>query len=248
MKILILTQGVKQQAILLMGLSMAKEYAKTIGLDFEYTFKETTKKFNSFTFESDVVGHAVGVRGEEIIDEYTGYKVVCLIFDADKIYPRPTNPMQQPLTIHGATPIQIPEFWYNVYPEVLCDYFLHEICHAGYWFGNNTQGDLTHKQQTFPQWQNKQPHEYYLWLLQGLKQYLEQEKPMEPILRLKSTNKEAVKRLQTLLNTKGYGLIVDGDFGMKTLSAVKDFQKAVVLTVDGVVGQKTWAELKKKPK
>lgn len=39
------------------------------------------------------------------------------------------------------------------------------------------------------------------------------------------------------------GLIPDGDFGAVTESGVKGFQAAAGLKADGVVGQKTWAEL-----
>jgi N-acetylmuramoyl-L-alanine amidase len=48
-----------------------------------------------------------------------------------------------------------------------------------------------------------------------------------------------VKELQRLLH-----LYEDGIFGPITEEAVKEFQKANGLTVDGVVGDKTWAKLK----
>ena len=49
-----------------------------------------------------------------------------------------------------------------------------------------------------------------------------------------------VQYLQKFLNWYGdYGLTVDGQFGSKTLSAVKSFQKKKGLTVDGIVGIKT---------
>lgn len=53
----------------------------------------------------------------------------------------------------------------------------------------------------------------------------------------------AVKKLQQLLNDKGYKLTVDGDFGSKTDAAVRAYQKANHLTVDGEVGEKTWWSL-----
>lgn len=56
---------------------------------------------------------------------------------------------------------------------------------------------------------------------------------------------QVVKTLQACLNTFGYGLDVDGSFGGKTDTAVKEFQKKNGLTVDGIVGQKTWNALLK---
>ena len=53
-----------------------------------------------------------------------------------------------------------------------------------------------------------------------------------------------VKSLQILLNGKGYKCgSCDGDFGNKTLAAVKAYQKDAGLVVDGIVGAKTWAAL-----
>ena len=54
---------------------------------------------------------------------------------------------------------------------------------------------------------------------------------------------EDVKRLQTLLNNEGYSLDVDGIFGEKTQSAVRQYQKNQGLDVDGIVGMNTWSAL-----
>lgn len=54
---------------------------------------------------------------------------------------------------------------------------------------------------------------------------------------------DTVKAAQTALNKYGAGLEVDGSFGSLTDTAVKEFQKANGLTVDGVVGPTTWAWL-----
>jgi hypothetical protein len=53
-----------------------------------------------------------------------------------------------------------------------------------------------------------------------------------------------VKELQTLLNDHGARLQVDGVFGRNTLAAVMDFQSQKGLTVDGIVGEKTWKALR----
>lgn len=50
---------------------------------------------------------------------------------------------------------------------------------------------------------------------------------------------EDVRRLQTILNRDGHGLIVDGHFGSATLNAVRIFQSQNKLKPDGVVGINT---------
>jgi len=57
-----------------------------------------------------------------------------------------------------------------------------------------------------------------------------------------------VKELQTLLDKHGFPCgEIDGIFGPATDTAVRSFQKANGLTVDGKVGEKTWAALRKEP-
>lgn len=63
------------------------------------------------------------------------------------------------------------------------------------------------------------------------------------VIKLGSKNND-VKIAQTLLNSKGYDCgKADGVFGNKTLAAVKAFQKNKGLTIDGIVGVKTWSVL-----
>ena len=55
---------------------------------------------------------------------------------------------------------------------------------------------------------------------------------------------EDVRTVQRLLNAKGFSCgAADGIFGVKTEAAVKAFQKAKGLAVDGIVGAKTWNAL-----
>lgn len=57
---------------------------------------------------------------------------------------------------------------------------------------------------------------------------------------------EAVKRLQETLKRLGHDPgLVDGIFGVKTEMAVRAFQNDAKITVDGIVGPKTWAALEK---
>lgn len=56
--------------------------------------------------------------------------------------------------------------------------------------------------------------------------------------------RESVKALQNILNEKGgYGLEADGYFGSNTESAVRQFQTANSLVIDGIVGPQTWGAL-----
>lgn len=66
---------------------------------------------------------------------------------------------------------------------------------------------------------------------------------MASILKLGSKGDE-VKKLQEQLNSSGnYNLNVDGVYGQKTLSAIKDYQTKQGLTVDGIAGSNTLGSL-----
>lgn len=65
----------------------------------------------------------------------------------------------------------------------------------------------------------------------------------EPILK-KGSNDPAVRDLQEALKALGYDVgPIDGVFGAKTESAVKKFQQAKEIAVDGVVGRITWINI-----
>lgn len=59
----------------------------------------------------------------------------------------------------------------------------------------------------------------------------------------KGSTGSSVKKLQKLLNQNGYSLSEDGNFGNKTLEAVKDYQSKSGLSADGIVGEQTWGAL-----
>jgi hypothetical protein len=72
-------------------------------------------------------------------------------------------------------------------------------------------------------------------------QYRQFENPM-PTVQFGNSG-VSVRVLQKLLLSSGYGIGVDGFFGAVTETAVKAFQNQRSLVADGIVGQKTWAEL-----
>jgi peptidoglycan hydrolase-like protein with peptidoglycan-binding domain len=61
----------------------------------------------------------------------------------------------------------------------------------------------------------------------------------------KGSRGEEVKTLQRLLNAFGSSLDVDGDFGSKTDKALREYQKAKGLEVDGICGKNSWTSLLK---
>lgn len=59
---------------------------------------------------------------------------------------------------------------------------------------------------------------------------------------------EEVKLLQTILNVSGFDCgLADGKFGEKTFVAVRLYQAARKLTIDGAVGKRTWGSLLAEP-
>ena len=56
---------------------------------------------------------------------------------------------------------------------------------------------------------------------------------------------DEVKKLQQALGSAGYSVDVDGIYGDKTRSAVRQYQRANGLGVDGIVGEQTWGALNK---
>ncbi len=59
----------------------------------------------------------------------------------------------------------------------------------------------------------------------------------------KGARQHPVRTLQHLLRAREKQVKVDGDFGPATEAAVRDFQKQKRLSVDGIVGPKTWRAL-----
>jgi hypothetical protein len=62
-------------------------------------------------------------------------------------------------------------------------------------------------------------------------------------IRAGSRSAADIVMLQELLNRAGHPVTVDGVFGPGSEQAVRDYQKASGLVVDGVVGEQTWLKL-----
>lgn len=83
------------------------------------------------------------------------------------------------------------------------------------------------------------------WLKCPFIEYIEENKVDYPLIK-RGSKGEYVKTLQAILNRKGYNLVVDGDFGLKTEKAIIDYQRKNGLQADGIVGKKTWTKLLEK--
>ncbi|TAE54985.1 MAG: peptidoglycan-binding protein [Nostocales cyanobacterium] len=100
--------------------------------------------------------------------------------------------------------------------------------------------------------QIRQKHQFYSFQIadaqdistqkQLIARYPAYQKPRMPTLRFGSAG-TSVRVMQRLLVSKGYGVEIDGIFGPLTEIAIRAFQNQRNLSVDGVVGQKTWSEL-----
>jgi peptidoglycan hydrolase-like protein with peptidoglycan-binding domain len=52
-----------------------------------------------------------------------------------------------------------------------------------------------------------------------------------------------VRKVQYLLRERGYNLVPDGFYGLRTEGRIREFQAQAGLRIDGVVGARTWAAL-----
>ena len=124
------------------------------------------------------------------------------------------------------------------------------MSHTGFGFNNETV-ECSSGVQHFTSRNKKWTHwAVPIGLYETMPDPVKQTKPAQtvtkrPTLRKGSKN-QYVKQLQEKLISLGYNLGIcgaDGDFGTATDAAVRKFQKDHRLTVDGVVGEKTWAAL-----
>lgn len=129
--------------------------------------------------------------------------------------------------------------------------------HIGLYVGNGEVIELRGYGKNI-QWNKLRDRAFTTWGLYPYTQYTaEQEAVAKAAANIvaadtlrKGSKGAAVKELQELLLAHGYTLPkygADGDYGDETVDAVKEFQKANGLEIDGICGPKTWAALKAAP-
>lgn len=77
------------------------------------------------------------------------------------------------------------------------------------------------------------------WMLDGMPVSIQPDYVAPPPTLRKGSSGENVRQLQALLS-----IVVDGEFGPKTETAVKNFQTLKKLVSDGICGPATWAAFK----
>jgi len=242
MKILLLRNNVIDNSVLDQGIVLVKQKLSSIGFPIELPEQVTNTVFTGITGKNAENQDIVFIPPQQISVFKGSNDAVILIFDADKVSPRPTNP------VDNGPIIQIPCQWFTGTPEGFCDYFLHELSHL--LFTKSGKQDITHlivnrnlNPTLYDQLNigGKPASEFYLYLITSLKSVWGTTAPQRT-LRIGDKG-EDVKELQRLL-----GITADGSFGPITKRVVVAFQLSKKLIGDGIVGPKTWAELKKKPK
>lgn len=236
MKINFLLSNVTDMDTVTKGISLVAAKLSSIGIPFEGETSIFNGNLTSYPGSyTDTVGQTINYNLVHPSGFPTLPDITCLLYDWTKINPRPTNPAN-----HGKK-IQMPMQWYTTFPEVFCQFILHELCH-------DLRPDLTHNQYQNPAWSQKPPTDYYLHLL---KTYYKPSQPIQrPTIKYGSIGPYVVE-LQKSLKELGYftGSFLT-IFGPKTRSAVMSFQESHSLRPDGIVGQMTWNaidEAKKKP-
>ena len=209
LNILCLREYVTDLATLNAGISLAETWSSTIGLSFNFTFKDITTQFTSIPISNSFYLNGHVVNPTEIFTEAKSFGIPfdidLLVYDWTKITPQPVCPFD------GGMNLQIPIQWYVTYPEVFAEFFLHELCH--YFFaGQSKLPDITHLlvdgtmqaqyPQLYAQFKQGQVKDYYLYLL---KQFM-------PKVDLTITRQPS-----TPTETLGQLITTDGKFGCFTL-------------------------------
>lgn len=211
MKILILTQNIKDIDGMKRGLNNAQSLLENGGLSISFDYKETTKQFTSIPLNTDTVKNGYEINYLDILsEELPGYDITCLIYDWSTIFLHPTNPCTNSSKSFTDTPMQIPVNWYSdftktppiTYPEVLSEFFLHEMSHHIAFQAGQT--DYTHFKYSpqFSQYWQKSNTEFYLYLIRTNMAYL---KSQVTITRLSDDGVQSL------------GILSVGSFTCKTL-------------------------------
>jgi len=211
MKIYYTTQGISK-TLLLEGIEQIKKHQSKVNLNFEFIdLGETNKHFpikylntNQRVLESS----AIFKDGQSKGYVFGQTNILMHVYDWNKYNPTPTNPATDGLVI------QMPEQFWNVYPDIFCEFWYHELCH--FYFMKTGEADITHNYN--PDFARLPRIDWYLHLLKDLHKLVDN-KPILPKVVLKRAYSDDKQQLGDL--------ITDG-FRCKTLELkYRDNQKNI---------------------
>jgi hypothetical protein len=231
MKIIVLENNIKNDPIIRSGISQVVNLCQNIGLTLDITYKTVSIPLTALPLSTDVVKNGFMVNPQSILNAVDGSEdVACMIYDWSLVPPfdygtaKPINPSTSFQKKVNCVPMQIPEQWYGGYDWVLTQFFLHELCHALY-FLTGTPNDQTHFQYAHPEYSQKQPNEYYLFLISSLlpawKATTNPTIPTVILTRTKIDSKETLGQLRT----------ADAKFGCDTLELTSNNNKINVSSI-----------------
>ncbi len=239
MRTLIIENNIINQSVLDEGINLVKQDLSSINFPIEITRQVSNKLFNT---EVRPNGYWA-IKTTDIAPMGVGYNFSFLIYDATKVCPtQPDMSLFHPEEYGNV--MQMSCQWFNNSPRVFADFFLHEIAHML----QQGKKDLTHlvvDRNLDPnlydtlkvgQMQHK---DFYLYLIKNNMPTSSNNAPVRTLK--KGMTGTDVMSLQKDLRTLGYFTYPINTlyFGSVTDKAVKAFQKANGLVVDGIVGSRT---------
>jgi hypothetical protein len=178
MKIFYTTQNVNKD-ILLKGIEEIKKHQSRVNLNFEFIdLGETNTHFPiKYLNTNQRLLDSTAIFKDGLSKGYVfgQTNILMHVYDWNKYNPTPTNPANDGLVI------QMPkQFWNDSIPDILAQYFYHELCH--FYFSKTGKADITHNYH--PDFAQRPRIDWYLHLLKDL-HLLVENKPILPIVTLK---------------------------------------------------------------
>lgn len=190
MKIYYTTQGINKE-LLLQGIAEVKKHQSKININFEFIdLGETNTIFpvkylnkNQRLLDSSAIFQDGKSKGYV----FGNTNILMHVYDWTKYNPQPTNPATDGLVM------QMPEQFWNVYPDIFCEFFYHELCH--FYFMKTFIADITHNYN--PDFARLPRIDWYLHLLKDLHKLVE-DTPILPVVTLKRAYSDDKQQLGDL--------------------------------------------------
>lgn len=211
MKTLLIKNNVTDEVTLARCIQLVVEKLASIGIKMEFETITDNKQLSSLTgVSTDSTGAQIKytiVNPKDVILSTVGHSAdfYCMVYDWSKVSPQPT------VCGDNGKYMQIPVQWYTdatvtpvlTYPEVFCQYFLHEMCHT-------LIPDLTHNFYQNTTYNRGSQTDYFLYLL---KTFLK----TSPVPQVVSTQSDSFKRaVENVLSYEGGYVFTSQDPGGET--------------------------------